>query len=179
VRSPEEILATLPVVEAAGLAATDQVTAAAHDGARTVRELEDGRQEVWRCQATEAFTATEPMKTSDLRQCWQELRGGNWPLFRFLVVLVRGFFMELASQARILRPTPLQGDGTERGGRGKLDLQPGDLVQVRSPQEIQRTLDENGVNRRLSFDREVLPHCGGTYRVKDRVERLIDDRTGK
>ena len=25
----------------------------------------------------------------------------------------------------------------------------------------------------------MLPYCGGTYRVKRRVERLIDDRTGK
>jgi hypothetical protein len=25
----------------------------------------------------------------------------------------------------------------------------------------------------------MLPYCGKTYRVKDRVERIIDDRTGR
>ena len=150
----------------------------AQDQAKTVREFDDGRQEVWRCQATEAFTASEPLKTSDLRQYWRELRSGNWRLLRFLVVLVRGFVMEVANRVHLLAPTPLHGDGTHQPPEG-LDLRPGDLVQVRSPAEIERTLDENGFNRRLSFDREMLPYCGGTYRVKDRVERLIDDRTGK
>jgi hypothetical protein len=94
------------------------------------------------------------------------------------MLLVRGLVMEVANRTRLLRPTPLQGDGTHQRPEG-LDLRPGDLVQVKSPEEIERTLDENGLNRRLSFDREMLPYCGGTFRVKDRVERLVDDRTGK
>jgi hypothetical protein len=60
-----------------------------------------------------------------------------------------------------------------------LNLQPGDFVQVRSRNEIVPTLDKNGRNRGLSFDREMLPYCGGTYRVKDRVQRIIDERTGR
>ena len=60
-----------------------------------------------------------------------------------------------------------------------LDLQPGDLVQVRSPTEIAATLDEDGFNRKLSFDREMLPYCGRTFRIKDRVRRIIDDTTGR
>jgi hypothetical protein len=158
-----------------GLEALDQLS---QERARTVREFEEGMQEVWRCQATEAFTASEPLKTSDLRQYWREFRSGNWRPLRFLIVLVRGFVMEVASRVHVLRPTPLHGDGAQQRPEG-LDLQPGDLVQVKSPAEIERTLDENGFNRRLSFDREMLPYCGGTYRVKDRVERLVDDRTGK
>jgi hypothetical protein len=35
-------------------------------------------------------------------------------------------------------------------------------LQVRSPAEIAATLDENGLNRGLSFDREMLPYCGRT-----------------
>jgi hypothetical protein len=53
------------------------------------------------------------------------------------------------------------------------------LVQVRSPDEIEATLDEKGMNRGLSFDREMLPYCGRTVRVKDTVDRIIDDRTGR
>jgi hypothetical protein len=144
---------------------------------RTKRELEGAQQEVWRCQATDALSASEPLKRSDLRQYWREFRSGNWRVLRFLVVLIRGFVMEVANVLHLLRPLPLKGDGTHQRPEG-LDLRPGDLVQVKSPAEIERTLDENGFNRRLSFDREMLPYCGGTYRVKDRVERLIDDRTG-
>ena len=46
-------------------------------------------------------------------------------------------------------------------------------------EEIAATLDDQGFNRGLSFDREMLPYCGGTFRVKDRVERLIDEKTGR
>ncbi len=60
-----------------------------------------------------------------------------------------------------------------------LNLQAGDLVEVRSPSEIAFTLDEKGLNRGLSFDREMLPYCGRTLRVSDRVHRLIDDKTGR
>ena len=52
-------------------------------------------------------------------------------------------------------------------------------MQVRSPTEIAATLDEDGLNRGLSFDREMLPYCGRTFRIKDRVRRIIDDKTGR
>ncbi len=63
--------------------------------------------------------------------------------------------------------------------RGELDLQSGDTVEVRSTEEIAPTIDESGRTRGLGFDWEMIPHCGGRYRVKDRVERIIDERTGQ
>ena len=33
--------------------------------------------------------------------------------------------------------------------------------------------------RGLWFDWEMVPYCGGRYRVKDRVERIIDEHTGQ
>ena len=56
---------------------------------------------------------------------------------------------------------------------------PGDLVRVRTPKDIEATLDENGCDRGLSFDREMLPYCGKTFRVKDSVDRIVDDKTGR
>jgi hypothetical protein len=50
---------------------------------------------------------------------------------------------------------------------------------VRSPTEIAGTLDEKGLNRGLSFDREMLPFCGRTLRVRDKVRRIVDDKTGR
>ena len=151
----------------------------AQAGTRTVRELGGDRSEVWRCQATEAFNASTPMKTSNLPQYWRELTNGNFGLLRFIGLAARGFIMEIASRVGLLKPLPLRGPGSQSTAVEPLDLQPGDLVQVRSPTEIAATLDEGGLNRGLSFDREMLPYCGRTFRVRDRVRRIIDDKTGR
>ena len=60
-----------------------------------------------------------------------------------------------------------------------LDLQPGELVRVKSYPEILATLDANNRNRGLYFDAEVVPYCGGTYRVLRRVNRIVNEKTGK
>ena len=60
-----------------------------------------------------------------------------------------------------------------------LNLQPGDLVRVKSHDEILATLDTCNRNRGLSFDVEMVPFCGGTYRVIDRVEKFLDEKTGR
>jgi hypothetical protein len=157
-----------------------ELTERAQVSTRTERELDGELREVWRCQATEAFNASEPLSAiRDIDQYARELRSGNVGLVKFLRVLARGFVMEFASRVGLLKPTPLHGPGTAEAPEKPLGLKPGDLIEVRSPSEIEATLDEGGLNRRLSFDREMLPYCGKTYRVKDRVERLIDDRTGK
>lgn len=55
----------------------------------------------------------------------------------------------------------------------------GDLVQVRTYQEILSTLDSNNRNRGLYFDAEEVPYCGKTYRVRSPVTKIIDEKTGK
>jgi hypothetical protein len=59
-----------------------------------------------------------------------------------------------------------------------LDLRPGELVEVRSLEEILPTL-KNGKNRGLSFENEMSQYCGQVFRVLGRVARLIDERTGR
>jgi hypothetical protein len=168
------------VDDAAPVGGADESTALdqrAQSGTRTVRELGGRQSEVWRCQATEAFIASEPLKTSDLRQYWREMTNGNFDRLRLATLLVRGLFLEVASRIGLLKPTPYQGSGSI--DRRALNLQPGDFVQVRSPLEIAATLDEHGLNHGLSFDREMLPYCGQTFRVRARVRKIIDDKTGR
>jgi hypothetical protein len=148
-------------------------------GTRAVRELAGEQAEVWRCQATEAFKASEPMKASDLSQYWRELRNGNFGRLRFIGLLIRGFVMEVASRLGLLKPLPLRGPGGTAAPAQSPKLKPGDRVRVRPPAEIAATLDESGLNRGLSFDREMLPYCGRTFRVKDSVQQIIDDKTGR
>lgn len=142
----------------------------------------------FRCQATELNRATTPLPHWDLRQYYRDVRSGNvkvrtvlwWAVtvalngvqrirgtFR-LVNLLRGPFRIPHFKGRLTR-TPKQ----------LLDLQPGDLVRVKSMEEIVATLDARDRNRGLSFDVEMLKYCGGVYRVLRRVERLIDEPSGR
>ncbi|HRO10712.1 hypothetical protein [Amaricoccus sp.] len=59
-----------------------------------------------------------------------------------------------------------------------LDLQPGELVRVKSYEEILATIDESNKNRGLFFDAEMVPYCGKIFRVQARVSRFIGENTG-
>jgi hypothetical protein len=60
-----------------------------------------------------------------------------------------------------------------------LNLQPGEVVRVKRFDEILATLDEGGHNRGMWFDAELVPYCGGTYRVARRVQKIINEKTGQ
>jgi hypothetical protein len=132
----------------------------------------------YRCQATELGTASEPFAPGDRgRKYLAEVRCGNVGVGRFLRVLLRAVSRKLGRMLRLYGAMALASPGKPPAGT-PLELQPGELVQVKSKREIALALDENGLNKGLSFDWEMLPHCGGTYRVGDRVERFIDENTG-
>ena len=60
-----------------------------------------------------------------------------------------------------------------------LNLQPGELVEVKSRDSIVATLNERGANRGLAFFPGMHLFCGRRYRVKGRLDRLISDGTGE
>jgi hypothetical protein len=60
----------------------------------------------------------------------------------------------------------------------KLDLQPGELVRVKPYEEILATLSTKDMNRGLLFDAEMVPFCGGVFRVRSRVNNFIDEKAG-
>ena len=62
---------------------------------------------------------------------------------------------------------------------GRTDLQPGERVRVRSKAEIMATLDSELRNRGLGFEEEMARYCGREARVLRRVDRCIDERTGR
>lgn len=146
---------------------------------------------IYSCQATELKRAT-PYEVPWWRpaQYVQDIRSGNATLARVIRGLLVGFFNKLQRlNTRFLPGFTLIHDGNDYpflGGRargkypaGRLNLQPGDMVEVRSKDEILDTLDERDYTRGLRFDREMLHYCGRRGRVLRRVERLIDEKTGK
>ena len=60
-----------------------------------------------------------------------------------------------------------------------LNLQPGELVRIKSREEIMATLDADLLNRGMGFDSEMSRFCGRTARVKARANRCVDEKSGR
>jgi hypothetical protein len=130
------------------------------------------------CQATELRGATSHLTWWDPRQYWRDIRSGNvgvWPLIRSFGIWV---FNRIQTYRRGGKYPFIEGK-LKRTPALDLNLQPGELVQLRPKGEILETLDVNDRNRGLSFDRELVKYCGGTYRVRRRVDCVLDEKTGK
>lgn len=50
---------------------------------------------------------------------------------------------------------------------------------MRSLDEIRSTITKQNINRGMRFDPELAQFCGRRFKVVRRVERLIDERTGR
>lgn len=172
-----------------GLCTVDDVRAASQSSAP------DG-ETVYKCQATELRRFTSSMRWWDPRQYVRDWRSGNlmsFPptdsgaqqVFITLLKLLRIFDAMVISafeqvQLRRCRTThPLFFGTLERTPCETLDLESGELVQVRTKEEIIATLDKDNRNRGLLFDVEMLRYCCGIYRVLRRVHHIIDEKTGK
>jgi len=60
-----------------------------------------------------------------------------------------------------------------------LDLQPGELVEVKSEQEICETLDEHDRHRGLAWMPNMARFCGKEYKVYKRVSRVMLESNGQ
>ncbi len=151
---------------------TSLAAAGATDGA-----FEDGAPR-YRCQATELRDVSRPLKWWSPGQYVTDVRvNGFSPR-----VVARGLALAIVNKVlrRIGRPSiPRVAGRLQRTPREQLGLQPGDLVRVKPHAEILATLDATGRNRGLTFDPEMIPYCGGTFRVARRVARIIDEKTGR
>jgi hypothetical protein len=145
---------------------------------RTTKTCENGPEEVFRCQITESLGASTPLHPREWDQYTAEVRSGNVGIGRFLRVFVRMNIWRIAHRLGRTPDLPKVA-GSDRIDGEKLGLLPGDLVEVRSLQEIGATLDENLKHRGLRYSEELTPACGKRFRVKNRVDRLIDENTGR
>jgi hypothetical protein len=161
--------------------AVAELEALSSAGTRTVRDLDGEPTPTYRCQATEALVASESLSKYDPRQFVREVTSRNVGLPHLLSVILRAVWWKALRVLRIRRmlPLPIGSNGAGASRSTAVGLRPGDLVRVRSEEEIAATLNPRGRNRGLSFSPEMLPYCGGTYRIRNRVERLIDEKTGE
>lgn len=139
----------------------------------------DPNSPIYSCQATKVPTFTKPLPWWDVRQYFRDVTSGNTSLKKASFVIGRAV-VNAIQRKRGGRGFPSFPVPTKtKTPRERLDLQPGELVQVKSKEEIADTLDTNYRNRGLFFDVELIRWCGGTYRVKTRVEQIINEQTGK
>jgi hypothetical protein len=148
------------------------------------------------CQATDVTKFTSYMSFWDPRQYIRDLRSGNLDsghahssrghrildmviaVLRLLQSSIIGLFNDVQQKRQGSRYPFIEGTATVTPTE-RLNLQPGELVQVRSKEEIVATLDKTQRNRGLWFDSEMLPYCGGIYRVLRCVHHIVDEKTGK
>jgi hypothetical protein len=130
------------------------------------------------CQSTELGCATTDFPPGRLRHYVHDLRLGELSLRRFAYTLAmalvnrlwwvlhgRAYYQITGRQKKTLH--------------AELNLQPGELVRIKSPAQIRATLDAQGRNRGLSFEPAMGMHFGRRYRVAGPVRHIIAEETGK
>jgi len=161
--------------------------------------VQDSNSPTYICQATQVHAATKLLAWWDVRQYFEDYLSGNVRLERLLSGLSYSAYFHLSQAGiglgpamrwfynkfhRLWRGTPFpRKPGLIAAGAptptARLNLQPGELVRVKTHDEILQTVDSSNKNRGMYWDAELVPYCGGTYRVLNSVTRLIDEKTGK
>jgi len=129
------------------------------------------------CQSTHLLGASVPLSRWDLGQYVRDVTHNG---FTALQVVQSLFIVVYNRIGRSLKWKDFGGavGHLTRTPAVELNLQPGELVEVRSREEIEATLDGYAQNRGLRIEWEMLRHAGRRFRVLRRVERMILETNG-
>jgi len=143
------------------------------------------------CQATELLRAAPTcLPFRDLGQYVTDVKTGNvtaWASFKAFLVSLFNRVQDVSRQKlprklwfkEGLRWGFIKGQPGKKTPTAHLDLQPGELVRVKSKEAILATLNEDMLNRGMGFEIEMARYCGQTARVQARVDKCIDEKTGE
>ena len=176
-----------PSASSEGTPASEQTLLAA-----TQIGTNEAGQTLFSCQATELLRASKGLLPWwEPSQYVQDVSSGNSTVPRVIRALLVGLFNRFQqANARFLpRLCLIRGckrypfiEGKDTSGSttsGSLGLQPGEIVEVKSKDEIFATLDEEDKTQGLRFDSEMLKYCGQRARVLRRIEQIIDEKSGR
>jgi hypothetical protein len=199
VDGPADSRATAPSALALETGVATGADAVFWRGTRRAGDPSDALDPTYVCQATTLLDATVPLRRSDIEPYLEDLTSGNVGIWQMLKALAFVPFSYLVG-GRYGLGTPLIAfydwfqsliDGTpypERRGKvakgaktpsRRLDLKPGEMVRVRPLPEILETIDEALRNRGMGWHAEMVRMTGRTYRVAARLEKIINEKTGK
>jgi hypothetical protein len=140
------------------------------------RLLAEPQSGTYYCQTTELPKISLKLaRSGQLARYLHGFRNGNFGILslgrHFIIYIcwwihgkVKGIYARGAQ-----KPTPIE----------NLNLQPGELVEVKSMKSIIGTLDRHGLNRGLYFSPDMRVWCGRRLRVKGRLDKMIADGTGQ
>jgi hypothetical protein len=143
------------------------------------------------CQATELMHAAPTcLPTRNLGQYVTDVKTGNVSAAASLRAFLIAFFNRLQNLSKRLLPPRLWfRDGMPWGfvkGRlvgatptAHLNLQPGEMVRIKTKEQIEATLNKDRLNRGMGFEEEMARLCGRTARVRARVTKCLDEKTGR
>ena len=156
---------------------------------------------IYVCQATQLLQASTPLPWWDLRQYWEDYTSGNFSLKWMLGVIFYanynalmnagqnwgwrkplGWIYDAVQKLRGRPPHPRAKGRIPAGAptpSANLNLQPGERVRVKTFEAIRDTIDCEYRNRGMKWDAELVPYCDHVYRVRKRVQKIINEKTGK
>jgi hypothetical protein len=159
----------------------------------------DGEGPKYTCQMTQIPFATTPLAWWDPSQYLEDYLSGNVSLGRIISGLIFWTYYSISEAGiGVGRPmrwlydrvVPIFGGSLFPRKPGvipegqltptqTLNLQPGELIRIKSHEEILQTIDSSNRNRGMHWDAELVPYCGKTFKVRDRVTKIIGERTQK
>ena len=130
------------------------------------------------CQATELLRAAPTcLPARDLGQYVTDVKTGNVSALASLMAFLIALFNRLQGVSKRVLPRRLwfrdglpwgfvKGRVVGRTPTAHLDLQPGEMVRIKTKEQIEATLNEDRLNRGMGFEEEMARFCGRTARVK-------------
>ena len=123
-------------------------------------------------EAIEASSSHVPHILDLLRRARNHLaKHGLWKTYKKVWTFLFGKYLTWR--------TPSRSDRSARQSEEVLNLQPGELVEVKSEQEIAATLDAGGRLHGLGFCSGMDAYCGKRLTVFKRVERVYLEESGQ
>jgi hypothetical protein len=133
------------------------------------------------CQSTELLRSTEAfpgrMKPWLVRIAFRQIRQQDLSPWETAKLFVR--WLRLRIHRAISGDDRLRGPHTKGTPVAVLDLKPGELVRIKDFDQIVATLDRKKRNRGINICHEMTRCCGEVAEVRYRVNRLIEERSGK
>jgi hypothetical protein len=133
------------------------------------------------CQSTELLRSTEAfpgrMKPWLVRIAFRQIRQQDLSPWETAKLFVR--WLRLRIHRAISGDDRLRGPHTKGTPVAVLDLKPGELVRIKDFGQIVATLDRKKRNRGINICHEMTRCCGEVAEVRYRVNRLIEERSGK
>ena len=164
-----------------------------------MEEGEEKGEPLYRCQAVQLPFATHPLPRWALWQYVEDYRSGNTRISQILsslfALLIHDlvesglgfgsairFTYDAIQKMRGGMPYPFRRGNVPAGNRTpsvNTNIQVGELVKIKKYEDILETVDDKLTNRGMAFHPEMVTNCGKTFRVSQRLKKIMNEKTGQ